>query len=237
MQRSIGKRLPHLFSRIPASPWTLCHKLSRRVWSRQEKVSFVTNHWLCWLFSPLWVYKLNKEKKKKELLINNFHKFTKSRNFLLNIHLLRNQISPASDLWVLINVRMSSAITERAPTVRNVTRPVSCALDQDPSPARPVCPLSWNCKALSCVLNVVLNASFSSPTSANNATPVVRPAQVRVEEIWRACVDWFVHQCCSSLIFVSHVFKCVKMRSFVGHVCLLQMPLRRTVWHATGETR
>lgn len=78
---------------------------------------------------------------------------------------------------------MSSGITERAPAVRNVTRPVSCALDQDLSPAGPVRLLSLNCKALSCVLSAVLNVSFSTGTSVNNATPVVRPAQVRVEEI------------------------------------------------------
>lgn len=73
---------------------------------------------------------------------------------------------------------IATGITERAPTVRNVTRPVTSVQDQVLSPAWPVHLLFWSCTAPSCALSAAHTASINSMSSAINATPVVRPAQV-----------------------------------------------------------
>ncbi|TKS73469.1 Proprotein convertase subtilisin/kexin type 5 [Collichthys lucidus] len=69
------------------------------------------------------------------------------------------------------------SITERAPTVRNVTSPASCVQDQDPNPAGSVHLLFWNFKAPNCVLSAVQTVSISKMMSARSAIQVVRHAQ------------------------------------------------------------
>lgn len=63
---------------------------------------------------------------------------------------------------------------------------MSGARDQDPSPAGPVRLLSWSCRAPNCVSSAAHNASISSVTSANSATPAVRHAQVQTV-LWNIC--------------------------------------------------
>lgn len=129
----------------------------------------------------------------------------------------RIKILPRYDLSILIISCISSDITERAPTVRDVTSPVSCAQDQGLSPAGSVHLPFWSCKAPNCALSTARNASISSMTSANSATPVVRPAQVQMEN-WKSCNKLFLNQL--KLYLLSLPLQCVNIRHFVGGIGL-----------------
>ncbi len=94
-----------------------------------------------------------------------------------------------SDLSILINSCLSTGITERTPTVRNVTSRVSCAQDQGLSPAGPVPLLFLSYKAPSCVLSIAHTASINLIKSANSATSAVRLVQVQIKDLLQESIS------------------------------------------------
>ena len=106
--------------------------------------------------------------------------------------------------------------------MRNVTIPVSGVQDRGLTPAGPVRLLFWSCRAPSCVWSAARTASISSVTSANSATPAVRPAQVQMENYTSVISDF------SIIVSILDIHFYATYVTMSMHVCL-QMPRLRDV--------